>query len=224
MTTVKTVSATSQRSGRREDVLAALRGAASAMTIVEIADQLGVHPNTVRFHLETLIADGRVETVGPEEKRRGRPPLMYRAVRRMDPGGSRRYRLLAEILTIALAGERNASVKALEAGRAWASRVTGPTRKPPGVRQSINRLIALLDDLEFAPQRLEAHGEVQVGLRHCPFLEVAADKSAVICPIHLGLMQGALDAWNAPVTVERLEPFVEPDLCVAHVTNQRPAS
>jgi len=224
MSTAKTVSASSQRSGRREDVLAAMRGAASATTIVEIADQLGVHPNTVRFHLETLVAEGRVETVEPEEKRRGRPPPMYRAVRRMDPGGSRRYRLLAEILTVALAGERNAGVKALEAGRAWAGRVTSPTRKPPGVRQSINRLIALLDDMGFAPQRLEADGAVQVGLRHCPFLEVAADKSAVICPIHLGLMQGALDAWNAPVTVERLEPFVEPDLCLAHITMERPAS
>jgi predicted ArsR family transcriptional regulator len=142
----------------------------------------------------------------------------------MDPGGARRYRLLAEILTLALAGERNASDKALEAGRAWATRVTSPTPKPPGVRQSINRLITLLDDLGFAPQRLEANGAVQVGLRHCPFLEVAADKSAIICPIHLGLMQGALDAWNAPVTVEKLEPFVEPDLCLAHVTMERPTS
>jgi predicted ArsR family transcriptional regulator len=194
------------------------------MTIVNVAEQLGVHPNTVRFHLKALIADGRVERVEPDHKRQGRPPLTYRAVRGMDPGGSRRYQLLAEILTVGLAGERNASAKALDAGRAWASRETRPTRKAAGVRESVNRLIGLLDDLGFAPQRLEAHGETQVGLRHCPFLELAEGRSAVVCPIHLGLMQGALSTWRSPVTVDRLEPFVEPDLCLAHVTLDRPAT
>jgi predicted ArsR family transcriptional regulator len=218
------VSFSSQQIGRREDVLAALRGAAGAMTIVNVAEQLAVHPNTVRFHLKALIADGRVERVEPDHKRQGRPPLMYRAVRGMDPGGSRHYRLLAEILTLGLAADRKAGVKALEAGRAWAGRVTHPAPKAPGVRLSVNRLIGLLDDLGFAPQRLEAHGEVQVGLRHCPFLELAENTSAVVCPVHLGLMQGALKTWRAPVTVDRLEPFVEPNLCLAHVTMERSAS
>jgi predicted ArsR family transcriptional regulator len=203
--------------GRREDVLAAVRGAASTMTIAAIANQLGVHPNTVRFHLDTLVADGRVERVEPESKGPGRPPLTFRAVRGMDPGGPRHYRLLAEILTMSLAGDRNASAKALKAGRAWATRITRPTRKAPGKHESVNRLIALLDDLGFAPQRRESHGQEQVGLRHCPFLELAEGKSPVVCPIHLGLMQGALEAWNAPVTVDRLEAFVEPDLCLAHI-------
>jgi predicted ArsR family transcriptional regulator len=194
------------------------------MTIVDIAEQLDVHPNTVRFHLEALVADGRVERVEPNHKRQGRPPLMYRAVRGMDPGGPRRYRVLAEILTFGLLGDPEAGAKALEAGRAWAGRITRPTRKKPGVRASLNRLIGLLDDLGFAPQRVDADGKVQVGLRHCPFLELAGDASAVVCPIHLGLMQGALQTWGAPVTVDRLEPFVEPDLCLAHITLERQAS
>jgi predicted ArsR family transcriptional regulator len=201
----------------REDVLAALRGAISAMTIAEIADQLGVHPNTVRFHLDTLVTDSRVERVEPDHKRPGRPPLMFRAVRGMDPGGTRRYQLLAEILTLGLAGDRHASAKALEAGRAWASRATRPTRKAPGARESISRLLGLLDELGFAPQRRKAHGQAQIGLRHCPFLELAEEKPAVVCPIHLGLMQGALEVWHAPLTVDRLDPFVEPDLCLAHL-------
>jgi predicted ArsR family transcriptional regulator len=60
-------------------------------------------------------------------------------------------------------------------------------------------------------------------LRHCPFLEVAADRSSVVCPVHLGLMQGALDAWDAPLTVDRLDPFVEPDLCLAHLSDKEAA-
>lgn len=219
-----TSSPSEESGGRREDVLAAVRDATSAMTIAELADQLGVHPNTVRFHLDTLVADGRVERVEPDHKRPGRPPLMFRAVRGMDPGGARRYRLLAEILTVGLAGDRNASAKALEAGRAWARRVTRPTRKAPGVQESINRLVGLLDEFGFAPQRRESHGQAQVGLRHCPFLELAEVGSAVVCPIHLGLMQGALEAWQAPVTVDRLDAFVEPDLCLARLAPTAAAS
>ncbi len=222
------MSSVSQPSGRREDVLAALRDAAGAMTIVDIAEQLEVHPNTVRFHLEALVANGRAERLEPDHGRQGRPPQMYRAVAGMDPGGSRRYRMLAEILTIALAGDPEASVKALAAGRAWAARMTRPTRTKPGVRASVNRLIGLLDDLGFAPQRRdgpgEVRGEVQVGLRHCPFLELADEARSVVCPVHLGLMQGAMTMWHAPVAVDRLEPFVEPGLCLAHLTLDKEAS
>jgi predicted ArsR family transcriptional regulator len=188
------------------------------MAITAIAEQLSIHPNTVRFHLDALVEDGRAQIVEPTEKRPGRPPLLYRAARGMDPGGMRQYRLLAEILTLGFAGERNAAAKALEAGRAWAHRVTRPTRRPPTAPESITKLIGLLDDLGFAPERMTAHGDDQVGLRHCPFLELAEDSAAVVCPVHLGLMQGALSTWRAPVTVDRLEPFAQPDLCVAHLT------
>ena len=218
------MSSVSQPSGRREDVLAVLRDAADAMTIVDIAERLDVHPNTVRFHLEALVADGRAERVEPDRKRQGRPPQMYRAVAGMDPGGSRRYRMLAEILTAALAGDPDAGAKALEAGRAWAGRMTRPTRTKPGVRASINRLTGLLDDLGFAPQRRDMDGKVQVGLRHCPFLELAEEARSVVCPIHLGLMQGAMTMWRAPVAVDRLEPFAEPGLCLAHLTVDKEAS
>jgi predicted ArsR family transcriptional regulator len=63
-----------------------------------------------------------------------------------------------------------------------------------------------------------------VGLRHCPFLELAETRKAVICPIHLGLMQGALETWQAPVTVDRLDAFAEPDLCLAHLSRQGAAT
>ena len=37
-------------------------------------------------------------------------------------------------------------------------------------------------------------------------------------------MQGALDALGAEITVTRLEPFVEPDLCLAHTGRAESAS
>jgi predicted ArsR family transcriptional regulator len=193
------------------------------MSIVAIADVLGVHPNTVRFHLEGLVGDGVVEQVEPDRKGPGRPPLMFQAVRQMDRGGTRHYRLLAEILTMAVAAERDPRAKALAAGRAWGRKLQSLPANATTADDAIDHLIDMLDDLGFAPERRKADGEQQVGLRHCPFLELAENRTNVICPVHLGLMQGAMETWGAPVTVERLDAFVEPDLCLAHLSLQTAA-
>ncbi|WP_033709845.1 helix-turn-helix domain-containing protein, partial [Mycobacterium avium] len=92
-----------ESAGRRRAVLRLLRASPEPMSIAGIADVLGVHPNTVRFHLDSLVADGQVEHVELDRKGPGRPPLMFRAVRQMDRGGTRHYRLLAEILAKAFA-------------------------------------------------------------------------------------------------------------------------
>jgi len=79
-------------------------------------------------------------------------------------------------------------------------------------------LIGVLEDLGFAPDPLQRNAEgQQIALRSCPFLELALEHRDVVCPIHLGLMRGALESWDAPVTVARLEPFRQLDLCLAHL-------
>jgi predicted ArsR family transcriptional regulator len=202
---------------RRREVLRVLRASPDPMSIVAIAEVLGVHPNTVRFHLDSLVGDGQVEHVEPDRKGPGRPPLMFQAVRQMDRGGTRHYRLLAEILTMAFAAERDPRAKALAAGRAWGRRLESPPTDATSAEHAIDHLVEVFDDLGFAPERRTTDGEQQVGLRHCPFLEVAENRTNVICPVHLGLMQGAMETWGAPVAVERLDEFVEPDLCLAHL-------
>jgi predicted ArsR family transcriptional regulator len=209
-----------ENAGRRRAVLRTLRASTAPMSIIEIADVLGVHPNTVRFHLDSLVGDGQVEQVEQGRKGPGRPPLMFQAVRQMDRGGTRHYKLLAEILSLGMATDEDPSSKALAAGRAWGQKVeTGfdAQAAEAGADESIERLVDVLDELGFAPELRASGGEQQVGLRHCPFLELAETASNVVCPVHLGLMQGALETWLAPVTVDRLEPFVEPDLCLAHL-------
>lgn len=195
------------------------------MGVGEIADELGVHSNTVRFHLDALVADGRVEQARRSRRRPGRPPLMFQAIRQMDPGGMRHYRMLAEILVNRLAAEPDPGVKAMAAGREWGRRLESPRTGVNGIGadDAIEQLVNLLDELGFAPERQESGGQVRVGLRHCPFLELAEARTSVICPIHLGIMQGALEHWGAPVTVEGLDAFVEPDMCQARVV-QREAS
>lgn len=202
---------------------------------VKHIEQLRIHPNTVRFHLGALQRSGQVEqapgvTTGP-----GRPPALFRATRRMDPAGPTNYRLLATMLTSQLAAGPEPTSTATSLGRAWGHRLVGPPR-PPRPRRSgaqvrraeaLHRMVDMLDGLGFAPAALTGPRDTMIRVRHCPFLGVVNDPSGldgerggygnVICALHLGVMQGALAALDAPVTVDRLDPFAEPDLCVAHL-------
>ncbi len=215
---------TGESVGRRREVLRLLRASPNPMSIAAIAEVLAVHPNTVRFHLDILVADGQVEHVELDRKGPGRPPLMFQAVRQMDRGGTRHFRLLAEVLASAFADEPDAGAKAVAAGRAWGRKLDSGIEAPPAdvasADDAISHLVHVLEDLGFAPERRTADGEQQVGLRHCPFLELAENRTNVVCPVHLGLMRGALETWKAPVTVDRLEAFVEPDLCIAHLKSR----
>ncbi|CRZ14930.1 helix-turn-helix transcriptional regulator [Mycolicibacterium neworleansense] len=193
---------------RRADVLSTLKVSPTPMTIAQIAARLEVHTNTVRFHLEHLEESGQVERVQPHQHTPGRPPQLYRAVRQMDPTGPTHYRMLAEILANGLATDDDPAAKAAEMGRAWGRTLPQPSASPT------DALVRMLDDIGFAP---EPPDDGRLRLRHCPFLELAQIRASVVCPIHLGLMQGALESWQAPVAVERLDAFVEPDLCVAHL-------
>ncbi|WP_326549018.1 helix-turn-helix domain-containing protein [Mycolicibacterium sp. ND9-15] len=206
--------------GRREEVLATLRGAGRPMSINEIAEQLSIHPNTARFHLEALTKRGRVNRVKPSRTKPGRPPLMFRVATGMDPDGPRDYRMLALVLADALARQRDPQERAVTAGREWA-RTAAVAHDADVVRdreQAVDRLTDLLAELGFAPERRSGDTEIgEIGLHNCPFLEVAESRRDVICPVHLGLMQGALAAWDAPVNVDALIPFAEPGLCTANL-------
>lgn len=205
---------------RREMVFDALRSSESPMSILDLAGQLRLHPNTVRFHLRALADSGRVETVELASSSPGRPPLMFRAHRGMDPAGPRNYQLLADVLATRLGSGTKAADEGIEAGRAWGESLgaAAASRAAISDAQATDRLIAILGDLGFAPEHRSSGTATQIALKHCPFLDLIPDHEGVICPMHLGLMQGATAAMKSDITVDRLEPFAEPDLCLAHLS------
>ncbi|WP_173010281.1 helix-turn-helix domain-containing protein [Mycolicibacterium sp. P9-64] len=205
---------------RRHDViLALLRASTEPRSIASVADELGVHPNTVRFHIDALLRAGRVEQVLGGSAGRGRPPILFRASRRMDPTGPTNYRLLAGILTDYVARDPDAAGIAAELGRSISPGLVASSSHPraPSKTRAVTELVELLEELGFEPEPADGRRTREIRLRHCPFQNLAEQHGEVICSVHLGLMQGALTAMRAPVTVEHLDPFVEPDLCVAHL-------
>jgi predicted ArsR family transcriptional regulator len=199
--------------GKRAEVLAALRASREPVSILELSAELGLHANTVRFHLDALVSTGQAEQVRSQRSRPGRPALMFRAHRGMDPAGPRNYRVLAQILLDNLGTTADPTAHAVRAGREW-----GRGLPQPHTRESaVDVLLDTLDELGFAPHLDTADGE-RILLRHCPFLDLVTERPALVCAVHLGLMRGVLDARNAPVTVDRLDTFARPDLCLAHLT------
>lgn len=200
-----------------------LRAATAPLGVTETAERIGVHPNTVRFHLDALVTEGLVERRLEEPSGPGRPRTVYVPRPGMDRGGPRGYRLLAQILLSQLASRGpEARSAATEAGRAWGQYLVDPLPpfREPTAEEATGRLVALLDDLGFDPvPESSGAGEPpeRIRLRHCPFLELAEEYGSLVCPVHLGLMQGALDGLRAPLTATGLEPFAEPDSCLAHM-------
>jgi predicted ArsR family transcriptional regulator len=204
----------------RQRILGLLREASHALGVQEMAERTGLHPNTVRFHLDRLVADEVVARHVEERTEPGRPRLVFTAVPRPDPARDRRnYQFLAEILTGHLSGTAaDPAAAATEAGRVWGRYLVERPAPFQQVteQQAVGQLLRILDEIGFSPA-LDPDDPRRILIPHCPFRELAATHREVVCSIHLGLMRGALAEMGAPVTADRLYPFVEPSLCVAHL-------
>ncbi|WP_055589108.1 helix-turn-helix transcriptional regulator [Streptacidiphilus griseoplanus] len=216
------------RRPRRSAVLDALRAASSPLGVAEVAERLAVHPNTARFHLDALVAEGAADRLPggrpgqPAQSGPGRPRARYAARPGMDRGGARGYRLLAEILVSRLsAAGPGAADEAAAAGRLWGRHLVASPQPYHRTTEAeaAEALLSLLTELGFAPEPATAGAGVpdRVRLRNCPFLELAETHGPVVCPLHHGLMQGALEELRAPLAATRLEPFAEPDACLARL-------
>lgn len=210
----------------RSRVLAALQDAGRPLDVTEVAEVTGLHVNTARFHLDGLVEAGVADRDAEQREQPGRPRTLYRARADTARAGARSYQLLAEILASFVAAEVPQPARAAQAaGREWGRYLTqrpGPFERLTAAAAT-EQLVAALDSIGFGPEAKTTGGRRQILLHHCPFRESASKHQDVVCAIHLGLMQGMLAELDAPIDTERLDPFVEPNLCIARLT-RRPQS
>jgi predicted ArsR family transcriptional regulator len=219
----------------RARVLALLQDVAGPLTALEIAERLGIHANSARFHLGALEAGGLVERRSPAHRGRGRPTVLYAARPAAPDVTDRRYRLLAEMLGDVVAAKTASSAEAgEEVGRRWAAELPlragggAPGERPDEGGQDsrhavsepdgLTTLVSTLGSVGFDSHVVEDDDGLRIEISHCPFLEVAEKHREVVCSLHLGLMRGVLERADAPVGVRALHPLVEPSLCLAPLT------
>lgn len=190
---------------QREMIIEALRSERGGLDTNQLAERLGLHPNTIRWHLGVLGDGGLVHAVPERRHGRGRPSVVHRLTGEGIARGRDEYRLLATMLTDVVSHDRDGAARAYEAGVRWGSHLQ---QAEPDAS-----LAHVLDQEGFAA---EQHGS-RLEMRRCPFYALAEHSPQVICTLHHGIIDGALAEAGSEQTVERLEPFVEPGLCIAHL-------
>lgn len=185
----------------------------------ELGRRVGLHPNTVRFHVEHLAEAGLVRAVTGPAAGPGRPRVLYEAVEDVDPGSGDGYRLLARILAGYLASIDDPRRVAEEIGREWGGYLTERPAPFAGLsaEDAVERVTRLFTELGFMPEAVVEDGRRRILLHRCPFREVAREKPEVVCSVHLGMLRGALAELGAPLEATDLEPMVQPTLCIAHL-------
>ena len=184
------------------------------MGVRELADAVGLHPNSVREQLARLADAGLVVTEAAPPSGRGRPRLRYMA--RPEADEQAPYRALAGVLADELEQMADPATRAAEAGERWGRALVGPAGSVTDENTAVGRLVGLLADAGFEPEGPDLPGG-PIRLRRCPFEPLARDHRGVVCGVHLGLMRGALRQMGAPLDAVALEPYVQPDLCLAHL-------
>lgn len=197
----------------RRQLLQALRTAATPLDAPALAAATGLHPNTVRFHLDVLIRTGFVRESPARHGRRGRPRTVYEPTTAGTP--STGYALLAAVLVDRLDATGGGD-EARQAGRAWAQRLRpAPADRPDDMPTTASTVAALFTELGFQPTLTHDGGDMQMTLHACPFWSLAEDHPGIVCAVHLGLLQGLVEQSSQTGIQARLTPFVRPRQCQA---------
>ncbi len=192
----------------------------------ELADELGLHTNTIRAHLAVLEHAGLVTSSLRAPRERGRPRHLYSAAVRTEPDPDTAYRLLAALLAELVASDHPEPDQAAEeAAVGWGLRLA---LSDTSVRASpdepyVDRLVALFDALGFEPL-LEAEGGdggAFLSFGRCAFQEVARSQPGLACAVHRGLLRGALDASDDDGALVELVPAADGACCTAHLQDTR---
>jgi predicted ArsR family transcriptional regulator len=200
----------------RVRIVEELGRAREGLDVRELGRRLGLHENTVRWHLGILDSAGFLDSRPAPQGRRGRPRMLYVLRPGVDDSPGRdEHRLLATILTGSLAELPDGERRAEDAGRAWGRYLV---RRPSPLErvtddQAVAEVARLLDEEGFAAS---AEGTA-IHMRRCPFHDLAEANPGIVCGVHRGLMAGALDELGSALEVEGLDVFVRPDLCVARL-------
>lgn len=183
----------------------------------ELAAALDLHPNTVRAHLQLLEEAELVVSSREHRELPGRPRRLFAAI---PDKAEKENAFLAAMLASTLEPLSNVADLVLSAGRCW-GRVLVERLEPgrqPDERTCVARVATLLRRRGFAPEAT-AGGLV---MHRCPYRDLAERYPSVICALHAGLIQGALDELDAPIQLEALERGATPSTCVAR-TRRRAA-
>ena len=179
---------------------------------------VGIHANTARFHLESLVEAGLATREAETSSQPGRRRILYSGtLPNQTHERAQGYRLLSEILTSTIANKfPEVGDEMYDVGLQWGSYLT--SRPAPfetlDEDEIDHRVMDKLDALWFAPE-FKATPRPHLLLHNCPFIESAKDAPNVVCRLHVGMINGSLAELHSTRRVVELDPLVRPHTCRA---------
>ncbi|HEX4779056.1 MAG TPA: helix-turn-helix domain-containing protein [Acidimicrobiia bacterium] len=171
-----------------------IAAASSPVSAQELAEGLGLHPNTVRLHLERLREAGLVEVEAVHRGTVGRPQHRYSLAARapaigVDPPA---HLVFAGLLAALAEHAGAAGDDAARTGFAWGAAAAKRTR----THSCLRALQTELARLGFDPRPGEEAGpgadHVRIEFLRCPFRELAEAYPELVCQLHRGLCEGVV--------------------------------
>lgn len=163
----------------------------SPKSTTEIAEVLGLHPNTVRPHLERMRDIGLLHVWVDAKGTVGRPQHRYSLAADAPSLGLEPSawpvlaRMLADVAAFMAPEVDDVAALGEEQGRAAADRRRGTPCLPA--------LVDALAELGFDPASAEEAKAARIAFTHCPFRDLAEQYPDLVCNLHRGLIEGFVD-------------------------------
>jgi len=198
--------------------------AASPLSTAEVAETLGLHPNTVRPHLERMREVGLLEVEVDGRGSVGRPQHRYLlapdspSLGLEPPAFPMLAGMLAALAAAGRFGPDDTAAAGTAQGRALASRALGADDDAERAPAACTRaLVAAMAELGFDPAVVDGDGSVSMAFTRCPYRELAEAYPELVCHLHRGLVEGFVDgvseAGGAEMLVERFATLTDRDPC-----------
>jgi len=187
------------------------------LATAEIAETLGLHPNTVRPHLERMRDLGLLEVTSVATGSVGRPQHRYALAADAPSLGLEppAFPTLARVLLQAAAAGGLSPEDLIAAGREQGAadhRRVSAARHDGTDDDVVDDLELELAALGFDPARADDDEAVTIAFTHCPFRQLAEDHPDLVCSLHRGMVEGFV-ACGGGARVERFHPLVDRTPC-----------
>ncbi len=167
------------------------------VTVAEVAERFGLHPNVARMHLGKLEQAGLLETALRKDGSGGRPARLYRL---SDTVSSlslppRRYDVLADLALRALAEagdlERVAAVCRVAGDDAAVAYATDhPDFRRGGRDELVTAIVEVGEEVGMLPQVSWDDDVLALDVRNCIFKELSSAQPDLVCVMHRAFLEG----------------------------------
>jgi predicted ArsR family transcriptional regulator len=189
------------------------------VTVADVAELFGLHPNVARMHLGKLEGAGLLQTSLRKGAGGGRPAKLYRLSDTVSTIAlpPRRYDLLAGLALEALAQttEVDATVRICkEIGRRRGTQIlVAGGELAAGRRDTIaETIIGLADETGMVPV-VDWDGDgLTIEIRNCIFKELSTPQPDLVCAMHHAYLEGVIEALSG----DHATPLIDSTCAISH--------